>query len=170
MLHSKCFIGDKSKKKQDYHTEMNSEHFEEFFGEILEFIPEKSCIVIDMASYHRRITEESRNPTTRYRKQEIIDWLIAKEIDVPETYADFNDMTVPVLLNLSRLHKIDPVFAIEKMVEESGKDVKILWLPVAHCELNAIELVWSNVKGKNSLFTLLLMFKYYGIANNPNEL
>lgn len=28
-----------------------------------------------------------------------------------------------------------------------GKNVKVLWLPPAHCEFNAIELIWAYVKG-----------------------
>ena len=30
--------------------------------------------------------------------------------------------------------------------EIRGDVVKLLWLPVAHCELNAIELIWAYVK------------------------
>lgn len=147
-LTSKCFKGDKKKKNQDYHTEMNAQHYEEWFAEVLKLIPDKSVIVIDQASYHKRITDETRNPTTAFRKQEIIDWLTARQIELPVGFSKFSEMTVPVLLNLARQHKIDPIYVIEKMARESGKDVQLLWLPVAHCELNAIELIWSAVKSK----------------------
>ena len=37
---------------------------------------------------------------------------------------------------------------LEKIVREVRSDVQIIWLPVAHCELNAIELIWAYVKNK----------------------
>jgi transposase len=161
-LNSKCFIGDKTKKKQDYHTEMNSEHFEEWFTEVLEIIPAKSVVVIDQASYHKRITPETKNPTTSYRKQQIIDWLVDHNIPVPEEYPSFMKMTVPVLLALARKRKLEPVYVLQKLAEDSGKDVKILWLPVAHCELNAIELIWSAVKREYSyVFYLQIVLPFY---------
>jgi len=39
---------------------------------------------------------------------------------------------------------------VKEIVEASNKDLKILWLPIAHCEFNPIELVWSAVKGEVS--------------------
>lgn len=145
-LASKCFRGDKKKKNQDYHTEMNSKHFEEWFAEVLELIPDKSVIVIDQASYHKRITDDTRNPTTAFRKSEIIEWLISHEIGIPNGYSDFSRMTVPVLLDLARKNKVEPIYAVEKLAQDSGKDIRLLCLPVAHCELNSIELIWSAVK------------------------
>jgi len=146
-LHTKCFLGGKSKKIPDYHSEMNSRHFEEWFAEVVKKIPDKSCIVMDQASYHRRITDDTRNPTTQWRKQNIIDWLVDKQIPVPEDFDNFGRMTIPLLLTLAREHKIKPVFQIERIISQSGKDVKLIWLPVGHCELNAIELIWANLKG-----------------------
>jgi hypothetical protein len=49
-------------------------------------------------------------------------------------------------------------FIIEKLADECGKEVKILWLPPAHCEFNSIELIWSVVKG------------YIGKHNNSKNL
>lgn len=65
-LTSKCFKGDKSKKKQDYHTEMNAQHYEGWFREVLTLIPDKSVVVLDQPSYHKRITIETKNPTTAF--------------------------------------------------------------------------------------------------------
>lgn len=145
-LASKFFGGKKDKKNQDYHTEMNAKHFVEWFGEVLKVMPPKSVVVIDQASYHKKITAETRNPTTAFRKQEIIDWLNSHNVDLPLGYSCFTQMTVPVLLGLARKNKVGPIYEIEKMAHESGKDIRVLWLPVAHCELNAIELIWSAVK------------------------
>ncbi len=104
-------------------------------------------------SYHTRLTDETRNPTTAWRKSKIIDWLVQKSIPVPEPYSKYEEATVPVLRLHAKKHRVEPKYAVEEMIENSGKDLKLLWLPVAHCEFNPIELVWSYVKrevGKNN--------------------
>lgn len=137
---------------------MNQKHFEEWFSEVLVAIPNKSVIVVDRAKYHRRVTDETKNPTTQWRKQDIIDWLKNKQISVPEPFSEFQEMTVPMLRNIAKKYPIENKLVIEKMADESGKDIKILWLPVAHCELNAIELVWAQLKSeiakKNKTFKI----------------
>lgn len=147
----KVFQGKKNKINQDYHTEMNTLHFMEWFAEILQLIPEKSIIVLDLASYHRKITDVSKNPTTAWRKQQLIDWMIQQEIPLPEEYEDFSEMTVPRLREMAKKFKIEQIYEVDDLIKKSGKDVKVLWLPVAHCELNPIELVWSRVKCKFSI-------------------
>ncbi len=114
----------------------------------------EDVVVLDQAKYHRRVTDDTRNPTTAWRKRQIIDWLKKQNVPVPDdAYIDeFTDMTVAELRNLAKKYPIKKKFVVERIVEESGKDVKILWLPVAHCELNPIELVWSNVKSKTTKF------------------
>ena len=46
----------------------------------------------------------------------------------------------------------------EKFCASSGKDIRILRLPVGHSELNAIELIWAQVKSevarKNTTFKI----------------
>lgn len=61
---------------------------------------------------------------------------------VPELFGNFEEMTVPLLRQLAKQHKLIPKYVIEEMAENCGKNVKILWLPVAHCELNPIKLIW----------------------------
>ena len=76
-----CFIGKKD--TSDYHHEMNGPHFfEEWFEKkVLPALPDKSVIVMDNAKYHSRMTEESKRPTTSWRKTEIQDWLTKKSIE-----------------------------------------------------------------------------------------
>ena len=72
-----CFVG--AKDSADYHKEMNSSHFERWWEDsVLMRLPTKSVVVIDNASYHSRQTEESRAPTTNWRKAQIQDWLRKK--------------------------------------------------------------------------------------------
>ena len=38
----------------DYHEDMNSNVFEDYFGEIIKYLPADSVVVMDNASYHSR--------------------------------------------------------------------------------------------------------------------
>lgn len=138
------FIGNMN--SEDYHQEMNSEHFEYWFRKFIQLVPNNSAIVLDRAKYHRRITEETKNPTTCWVKPKIIEWLSSRNIPVPRPFPNYASMTKPLLLEWTKKHKIEPKFVLNEIIDDSGKDVTILWLPVAHCELNAIELIWAYVK------------------------
>ena len=61
---------------------MNGPHFEDWFEKkVLPALPDKSVVVMDNAKYHSRMTEESKRPTTSWRKAEIQDWLTKKNIE-----------------------------------------------------------------------------------------
>jgi hypothetical protein len=67
----------------DYHNEMNSLHYQEWFKRVFHHIPNKSAIVIDNALCHTMQDPETRNPNQSWKKDEIIDWLIQNEIEPP---------------------------------------------------------------------------------------
>ena len=69
-------------KKIDYHHEMNAPLFEGWFQEkVLPSLPNKSAVVIDSACYNSRITEESKRPTSSWRKAAIQECLTEKGIN-----------------------------------------------------------------------------------------
>ena len=71
-----------AKDSADYHKEMNTIHFERWLEDsVLPTLPTKSFVIIDNARYHSRQTEESRAPTTNWRKAQIQDWLRKKGVD-----------------------------------------------------------------------------------------
>ena len=73
-----CFVG---KYSSDYHNEMNSVHFQRWWKDnVPPRLPDKSVVVIDNAKYHSRQKEESKAPTTAWRKAEIQKWLQDKGI------------------------------------------------------------------------------------------
>ena len=150
-----CFVGVKN--TSDYHHEMNGPHFEEWWEKkILPALPNKSVILIDNAKYHSRQTEESKKPTTSWRKAEIQEWLVNKGI------AFTAKETIPLLLEKVKALNIIKEYRLEKITkrycEENQKDIRILRLPVGHSELNAIELIWAQVKTevakKNTTFKI----------------
>ena len=150
-----CFVGKKG--TVDYHKEVNHVHFENWRKEkVLPALPDRAVVVIDNASYHSRLTDESKVPTTAWRKAEIQDWLRSKKKDFSEKD------TIPILLFKSKEVFVEKKYVVEVLTEQycelTGKCIVILRLPVGHSELNPIELIWAKVKNevakKNIRFTI----------------
>ena len=122
----------------DYHEDMNSNVFEDYFGEMIKYLPADSVVVMDNASYHSRRIEKT--PTSSWRKQEIIDWLTTKSIEFED------NLIKKELLAIANLHKHRFMkYAVEDIAEKHS--VTVLRTPPYHCELNPIELIWAQVKG-----------------------
>ena len=128
-----------SNSTKDYHEEMTADVFEEYFSQMIDLLPTNSVIVMDNASYHSRLKEPL--PNTKWRKQELLDWLIMKEIVVQE-----KDLLKKELLQLCKQHSPKyKKYSVDEIATEHG--VKVLRLPPYHCELNPIELIWAQMKG-----------------------
>ena len=141
-----CFVGKKD--SGDYHNEMNSQHFERWWEDVvLPRLPDKSVALIDNAKYHTWQTDDSKSPTTSWRKQMIRDWLTEKGKPFKEKD------TVPILLALSKEIFVEKKYVLETITEKyckaENKEIIILRLPVCHSELNAIELIWAQVKKRS---------------------
>ena len=159
-----CFVGKKD--SGDYHNEMNSTHFEWWWeSKVLPSLPDKSVVLIDNAKYHSRQTDDSKKPTTSWRKQEIKDWLDKKSVENDERD------TKASLLNKSRNIFIPKEYVLEKTTElfcgAHGKNIVLLRLPVGHSELNAIELIWAQTK--NEVARKNVTFKLADVQNLMNE-
>ena len=150
-----CFEGKKN--TSDYHNEMNSTHFENWWEvKVLPALPDKSVVLIDNAKYHSRQTDDSKKPTTAWRKDRIKKWL--EDRNVPFAVKD----TKPVLLQKSKEIFVAKKYELEELTkrycEKNKKDISIFRLPIGHSELNAIELIWAQVKTevaeKNTTFKL----------------
>ena len=103
---------------------------------------------MDNAPYHSRMLESV--PTMSSRKQQMHDWLTAKGIEYPEAALKRE------LFQLIRVSNPKPKFVADEMAKVVGHEV--VRLPPYHCELNPIELAWSQVKhyikNNSKLFTL----------------
>lgn len=141
-----CFVGKKG--TGDYHQEMNSRHFEEWFRKVLVILPPKSAIVIDQAPYHTMVDPETKNPSMSWLKDNIVIWLQKRNIPLPPDTRDFKSLTKAALINHARPYFGTPQKKLDKIAKEIRQDVELIWLPVAHCELNAIELIWAYIKNK----------------------
>ncbi|GES79742.1 hypothetical protein H257_11777 [Rhizophagus clarus] len=96
----------------DYHGNFNAEIFENLFTTLCETIYEKYGSVnihMDGARYHKRRVESI--PTSSTKKQEIIDWLIAHDIEFSD------ELRRPELLELVQMNKEKVPFACVKIAE-----------------------------------------------------
>ena len=131
------FVGKKDTR--DYHGEMNSAHFEEWWEyQLLPNLPPAAVVVLDNAPYHNRRTDKTKAPTSSTKKAEMIEWLASRGIA-------HNPASLKAeLYQLVKRNKPKPEYVVDQMAADQGVDV--VRLPVGHCELNPIELVWANVK------------------------
>ncbi|XP_072381193.1 uncharacterized protein [Diabrotica undecimpunctata] len=60
---------------------MTADVFEEYFSQMIDLLSTNSVIVMNNAGYNSRLKEPL--PSIKWRKQELLDWLIGKEIVVP---------------------------------------------------------------------------------------
>ena len=94
--------------------------------------------MIDKASYHNIRVPETAPPKSNCRKQVLIDWLTERSINIPP------NIKCSDLKALINQNKPKQVYITDSLAGEQGHFV--LRLPVRHCELNPIELVWANCK------------------------
>ena len=126
------------KKGGDYHREMNTTVFLEWFERLCVALPGPSCIVLDNASYHNARTEATMCPTSATLKANMLTWLRERNI------AFDNSLTKPELYEIIKRNKPQIVYKTDELAWQWGHTV--LRTPVRQCELNPIELVWAQVK------------------------
>ena len=136
------------KDTSDYHGSMNAEHFHEWIKNVVQLLPDKSVIVLDMAPYHRNRITGTAMPRKSWLKSRIVEWFELTFVPMPENVTTFHQKAS--LIKLSKDYPVKEELVVEELARNSGKDIKVLFLPVGHCELNPIELVWAYVKGKVS--------------------
>ncbi|KAJ0403913.1 hypothetical protein P43SY_009406 [Pythium insidiosum] len=123
----------------DYHGNFDSDIFETWFEDLcynamISYGP--VTIHMDGASYHLR--NLSPSPTTAWRKDEIQDWLTARDIWWDAKYLK------PDVLALSKMVAETKEFACVKIAANYGH--RVLITPPYHPELQPIEIVWARVK------------------------
>ena len=135
-----CVFTSQHLDGRDYHSEMNSDIFEDWLiKRLLPSLNEPTCIVMDNASYHSVIHPNFKTPNSSNKKTDLIEWLHKQNIPCDAT------MLKPELIALVKKHKLPTVYQSDCIIREHGHEV--LRLPPYHCDLNPIELIWSQVKG-----------------------
>lgn len=134
-------IWQSNKKTEDYHSCMNFENFSLWVMEaLLPNIPQNSVIILDNASYHNK--EADKTPTLSSRKDDIKEWLMRNNVSFTE------EMTKCELLMRVKTVGTKKTYAIDEVITSAGHIV--IRLPPYHPDLNPIELVWGDIKGRVS--------------------
>lgn len=124
-------------KSGDYHDEMNSKNFKKWVTDkLLPNLHQSTLIIMDNAPYHSICI--NRTPNGNHKKAEMQKWLTENNIEFNEQF------TKPQLYELIKRHKPKPVYEIDELLKTHGHSV--LRLPPYHCDLNAIEMIWSSMK------------------------
>ena len=135
----------------DYHDEMDGELFEKWFLEqLLTNLEKGNVIVIANAPYYSRRVEKLA--TTALTVGNIKKWLSSHRITE-------DSLQRKLLALVNAVREQYSIYKIDKLAEERG--FIVCRLPLYHCELNPIELDWSQVKRdvakKNTQFKENLM-------------
>lgn len=127
-----------SKKTGDYHDNVNSETYAKWLQEkLIPNLPPKSVVVVDNASYHNK--QLNKCPSSSSTKAVMQAWLQENQIAFSQSMLKIE------LLELIKRHKpVNTRYVIDDILTAHGHD--ILRLPPYHPELNAIELIWADVK------------------------
>jgi len=127
-----------SRKTGDYHGQMNAELFEKWFKEkLLPNIPNGSNIIMDNASYHNILSENSP-PTSTCAKEKIQSWFERNKIPYD------NDCLKAELVEILKKQPPEPIYVLDELAAQEGH--KIIRTPPYHPELQPIEICWGVLK------------------------
>ncbi len=105
--------------------------------QLLPNIPPQSVIVLNRAPYHN--LQKDKPPTKSNTKAVMKQWLDHHNIEYESTV-----LKRDLFKRIQDQHQ-HSLFLTDQAAQENGHTA--LRLPVAHCELNPIELAWASVKG-----------------------
>ncbi|GBP94823.1 hypothetical protein EVAR_91221_1 [Eumeta japonica] len=93
---------------------------------------------MDNAPYHS--VQVNKPPNQSNRKSELVKWLSENRVT-----ADITMLKTELIALVLRHKPPTPTYALDEMVKKKGHQV--LRLPPYHCQYNAIELIWAQIKG-----------------------
>ncbi|CAK1594607.1 unnamed protein product [Parnassius mnemosyne] len=151
-----------SKSTSDYHEEMDTDTFTNWFeNQLLPSLPEPSIIIMDNASYHSK--QVNKAPTQADKKADLVAWLHQNGI---ETTAE---MLKSDLVKLVRENKTSRVrYEVDEIALAHGH--RVLRIPSYHCQYNTIELIWAQIKGyaaRNDTTPPFSTNKMMGLLKDP---
>lgn len=149
------FVGKKG--KGDYHKEMCSEVWLKWLKESVFPKISGGVLVVDRAPYHLVRTPETTPAGYKLRKAELAQWLITHQVVPADWEAGWQQArTRAEMKAVADKNKPTPRFLVQELAATFG--VSVLISPVAHSDLNPIEMVWGTVKMAlkrgNTSFTL----------------
>ncbi|RLN45858.1 hypothetical protein BBO99_00007014 [Phytophthora kernoviae] len=100
--------------------------------------------MIDCASYHTALTEDSKTAGSNLRKSQLIDWLLKKGVEhsvagtIYRARDDYTTLKVVGQVKICKENKPKPVFQVHILAAKF--DCVAFFLPISHLELNPIEM------------------------------
>jgi transposase len=129
-----------TRKTGDYHGQMNGDLFQKWFIEkLLPNIPSASLIIMDNASYHNMLSDDSA-PTPTCSKERIRSWLEANKIPCKD------DCLKVELVDILRKIVPEPTYRLDVIARQHGHEV--IRTPPYHPELQPIEICWGILKNE----------------------
>ena len=126
------------KRTGDYHGQMNWNNFSKWFEtQLIPNIPEGAVVMLDNASYHNVLVEDSF-PSARSTKGELRAWLTRNG------HAWYENMLKSELYEICNRFASQPEFRLDRLA--AAKGITILRTPPYHPELQPIECCWAVVK------------------------
>ncbi|GJQ76941.1 hypothetical protein Trydic_g15138 [Trypoxylus dichotomus] len=117
---------------------MTGEVLTEWVKNVLPLVERNCVIVMDNATYHS--IKIDKIPTTAWKKDALINWIISKRITMDNTL-----LKIELLQFANNYLNNNPIpYVIDEMVADSSRT--ILRSPPCHCNLNPIDMVWAKVK------------------------
>jgi sialic acid synthase SpsE len=74
--------------------------------------------VIDQAPYHTMIDKSTKNPSIRWRKNEIISWIQEKNVALPDYVTSHDKLTKAEIIVLSSPYFQTPVKRLEILTQQ----------------------------------------------------
>ncbi|KAF6197846.1 hypothetical protein GE061_008816 [Apolygus lucorum] len=128
-----------SSRSGDYHSSMNFENFSKWLTQkFLPNLPADSVVVMDNAKYH--CVQTNKRPNSSTLKADVVSWLRRNNVQFNEQF------TKAELLLLVKNSSVGQTFKVDEIIRDAGHHT--LHLPPYHPDLNPIELVWGDIKGK----------------------
>lgn len=110
---------------------------------------QKAVLVLDRATYHTKLDDDDRSIEKSWNRK--VFWFIDRWGGSPTYWG--SDCTLKKttfqLLEYAKSVYPSPKFKIQRIADKfknDGFEIKILFIPVAHPNLNAIEIVYSLLK------------------------
>ena len=152
-----CYLAKFS--QGDYHDEINGNLFKLWLTtHLLLLLKVPSVLVLDNASYHSRLTENTWCSTTAVKKDDLVRSLQHLNISI-------SPGAVRSHLLLRRQNRLESQPQRANIIREWS--LQVVWLPIAHPELNAIEQVCGCMK--RHVWSSLLCFTRADLQGRPKR-
>ena len=133
-----CSLVFQCKNDKDFQKQITTEMFEDWFkNQLMSNIAQNSVIIMDNAPYHCRLLE--KEPIISCQKSEICEWLVQKGVNISD-----NLLKAELLECVKNVTSSEKNYVVDRIASKAGH--RVVRLPLFHCQYNALEFVWTQVK------------------------